>query len=208
MNSPSAKSAVTRGTGILESMLARRRAQKANSLIPLRLRSGKILDIGCGSYPYFLTHTMFKEKYAVDQLHAQWAFADIMFTNLSLAEQPSLPFPDKFFTVITLLAVAEHLHPDHLNAVLQDCSRKLCPGGMLILTTPAAWTDKILRALAAMRLVSPEEIHDHKFKYTSSLLGWHLGKAGFQIDKLQFGSFECGMNLWVTAERGPDGDTP
>ena len=58
----------TRGGGLLEPALARYRANMANKLIPEQLRSGRILDVGCGSYPYFLSHTAFAEKYAIDQL--------------------------------------------------------------------------------------------------------------------------------------------
>ena len=57
----------TRGSGLLEPFLARLRARKANRLIPAHLRSGRILDVGCGSFPYFLSHTEFAEKFALDQ---------------------------------------------------------------------------------------------------------------------------------------------
>jgi len=62
------QSSFTRGKGLLEPFLARMRAKTANGLIPDELRSGRILDIGCGSYPYFLSHTAFEEKHALDQL--------------------------------------------------------------------------------------------------------------------------------------------
>ena len=58
----------TRGKGLLEPTLAHLRTQRANRLIPTDLRAGRILDIGCGSFPYFLAHTSFEEKFAVDQL--------------------------------------------------------------------------------------------------------------------------------------------
>ena len=45
---------MTRGKGLLEPMLADLRAQRANKLIPSTSRTGRILDIGCGTYPYFL----------------------------------------------------------------------------------------------------------------------------------------------------------
>jgi hypothetical protein len=48
----------TRGRGLLEPWLAKMRAQRANRLIPAELRAGRILDIGCGSFPYFLSHTV------------------------------------------------------------------------------------------------------------------------------------------------------
>ena len=65
---PSTSTPLTRGKGLLEPTLARLRTQRANNLIPRDLRAGRILDIGCGSFPYFLAHTAFEEKFAVDQL--------------------------------------------------------------------------------------------------------------------------------------------
>ena len=58
---------VTRGHGLLEPVLARLRANQANRLINKSHRDGNILDIGCGSFPYFLSHTSFKSKFAIDQ---------------------------------------------------------------------------------------------------------------------------------------------
>ena len=62
----SRKNNVTRGTGLLEGFLSEQRAKLANKKIPSELRSGKILDIGCGSYPNFLISTNFNIKYGLD----------------------------------------------------------------------------------------------------------------------------------------------
>ena len=56
-----------RGRRLLEPVLVRLRARQANPLIPEPLRGGRVLDIGCNSFPYFLSHTSFKEKFAIDQ---------------------------------------------------------------------------------------------------------------------------------------------
>jgi hypothetical protein len=85
----------TRGKGLLEPLLARLRTQRANLLIPPELREGRILDIGCGSYPYFLAHTAFKEKFAVDQLPLARELAErnrIEFFELNLNAEPQLLF--------------------------------------------------------------------------------------------------------------------
>lgn len=57
----------TRGHGLLEPILSKLSARRANQLIPSQLRNGRILDIGCGSYPYFLSHTSFADKFSIDQ---------------------------------------------------------------------------------------------------------------------------------------------
>ncbi len=197
-------STYTRGKGALEPLLARLRMQRANGLIPARLRSGRILDIGCGSFPYFLAHTAFKEKFAVDQLHMAPETAasnQIEFFTLNLNDTPLLPFQGEYFDVVTLLAVVEHLSPDSMAVLFQECCRVLRREGMVILTTPAAWSDGLLKFMARVNLVSAEEIHEHAFAYTLPLLGWHFGQAGFEMRKVKFGYFELGLNMWATAQK-------
>ncbi len=194
----------TRGRGLLEPFLARLRTQRANALIPGELRSGRILDIGCGSFPYFLAHTAFKEKFAVDQLPMPRDMArrnQIEFFELNLNQEPRLPFEADYFDAVSLLAVVEHLNPDSMALLFQECRRVLKAGGMVILTTPAAWSDGLLHWMAHLNLVSAEEIHEHAFAYTMPLIGWHFGQAGFQMSKVKFGYFELMLNMWATATK-------
>jgi SAM-dependent methyltransferase len=120
---------------------------------------------------------------------------------LDLNQVPRLPFEDDFFDVITLLAVVEHLNPKMLVELFRESYRALKPGGRLVLTTPASWTDWILKTMAALNLVSKEEIHEHVFTYTLPLIGWYFGSAGFPMEKVKFGYFEFRMNLWATAQK-------
>src|SRR5690606_9428253 len=99
----------TRGHGLLEPLLARLRARRAEALIPQALRAGRVFDIGCGSGPYFLSPTYFAEKYEVDQLPQapeDSARSGIGWFQLDLNTAPQLPFEDGWFQVITMLAVA------------------------------------------------------------------------------------------------------
>jgi SAM-dependent methyltransferase len=176
----------------------------ANALIPSNLRTGRILDIGCGSFPYFLAHTAFREKYAVEQVLLPGQVVSnlkIEFYNLNLNEKPHLPFEADFFSIVTLLAVVEHLHPGSMALLLCDVHRVLHSGGQVILTTPAAWSDGLLRLMARVNLVSAAEIDEHVYAYTLPLIGWYFGQAGFAMDKIKFGTFELGMNLWAVAEK-------
>jgi len=191
----------TRGKGLLEPFLARQRAARANQLIPEALRAGRILDVGCGSYPYFLAHTAFKEKYAIDQLPPAAVDNQIHWQTLDLNTEPALPFEASFFDVVTLLAVAEHLKSASLSNLLKEIHRTLKPGGRVIITTPSAHADGLLHSMARLGLVSAEEIDEHTTAYTLPLLGWNFGRAGFEMDRVRFGSFELGLNLWATADR-------
>ena len=191
----------TRGYGLLEPLLAKQRARIADQLIPNELRQGRILDIGCGSYPYFLSHTYFKEKFAIDQVTKPQTVSKINWFSLNLNDEPHLPFEDQYFSAITMFAVVEHLSPLSLVSLFKDVYRTLKPNGKLIITTPAAWSDRLLRLFAQLQLVSKEEIDEHVFVYTLPLLGWYFGRAGFELGKLKFGYFEFHLNLWAAATR-------
>ncbi len=191
----------TRGGGILEPMLANMRASKANQLIPHHLRQGRILDIGCGSFPYFLSHTYFKEKFAIERARPDSIPEGIQWHEVDLNSTPRLPFNDGFFSVVTMLAVVEHLDPPSMAATFKEIYRVLQPGGVVVLTTPSSWADPVLKMMARVKLVSAEEIDEHAYAYTLPLLGWYFGQAGFAMDKVRFGYFEAMMNMWAVAER-------
>lgn len=191
----------TRGKGLLENLLARLRAKKADNLIPKHLRQGRILDIGCGTRPYFLSHTFFSEKIAIDQQEPTKSPTDILWHKIDLNIRPHLPFDDNFVDVVTMLAVVEHLNPDSLSKLFKDIYRILKPEGVVVITTPAPWSDRLLEWMALSRLVSEEEIREHAFVYTLPLLGWYFGRAGFPMEKIHFGYFELMFNMWAIAER-------
>jgi SAM-dependent methyltransferase len=175
----------TRGSGLLEPLLARLRANQANKLITPNLRDGRILDIGCGIISVLPFSYIFSGKFAIENQPTPYSFPDISWYKLNVNKDPYLPFNNGYFSVVTLLAVIEHLNPESLIFLFSEIYRTLHPGGRLILTTPAAWSDGLLRLMARFHLVSQEEINDHVFSYTLPLLGWYFGKANFSLEKLE-----------------------
>lgn len=190
----------TRGTGILEVFLAKQRASKANSFISKEQRKGKVLDIGCGSYPYFLVSTKFKEKYGLDP---SLKLSEISNKNLNLRAfditKNKLPFKDNYFNVVTMLAVFEHIEQDKLFEVLYEIKRVLKKDGIFIITTPASWADKLLHSMARFGLISSEEIHEHKHNHPKEKIEGILVQSGFEKRKIKSGFFEVYMNMWFTA---------
>jgi SAM-dependent methyltransferase len=191
---------VTRGSGLLEGFLARQRARRANSLIPESSRTGRILDVGCGSYPAFLLSTRFAERYGVDRV----AIADVRDASVKLvahdiAGASGLPFESTFFDVVTMLAVFEHIEANALHRLLQEIHRLLRPGGMFVMTTPARWTEELLKVMSSLRLVSHEEIGEHEAQYSHGEIVTALVGAGFDKSQIRHGTFELGMNLWAVA---------
>nr|MBI5455878.1 class I SAM-dependent methyltransferase [Candidatus Levybacteria bacterium] len=190
----------TRGNGLLEGFLAKKRANKANSLIPQNFRNGKILDIGCGSYPYFLITTKFNEKYGIDPSVKLSEITDNKF-NLQTINiiNTRLPFNNNYFETVTMLAVFEHIDNYKLINVLKEIKRVLKDGGLFIITTPAPWSDKLLHQMAKIGLISSEEIHEHKTHHSRLKIKSMLLDAGFKKEKIKSGYFEVYMNMWFTA---------
>lgn len=195
------KQDVTRGYGLLENFLARKRAKIANSLIPSASRDGRILDIGCGKVPYFLIHTDFAEKYGLDQSVADVGWSNINVNNFDFTKRKRLPFEDNFFKVVTSLAVIEHINPEHLSGLFREVFRVLRPGGRFILTTPCRWSAGILKIMAKMKLVSFEEISDHKAAYKKGQIIAYLKEACFLEKNINFGYFEFYLNSWAYADK-------
>jgi SAM-dependent methyltransferase len=198
----------TRGHGLLESFLARQRRKVANKLIPDSHRSGRILDVGCGSYPLFLLDTAFAEKFGIDKSvtpdrlkHRKGSETHPMLMNWDVEGSDTLPFEGDGFTVVTMLAVFEHIEPERLVSILTEVYRVLRSDGVFIMTTPAAWTDRLLRVMAQFGLVSRTEIEEHKDAYSCSKIACILQEANFEKSKLRFGYFEAFMNIWATATK-------
>lgn len=173
----------------------------AERLIPDHLRSGRILDVGCGSNPYFLAHTHFAHKFAIDQSPPTDPPPGISWHALDLNDSPQLPFDDEYFSVVSMLAVIEHLNPEALVALFRECRRAITSGGCVVLTTPAAWSSRLLTVMTRVGLVRREEIEEHAYAYTLPLIGWYFGAAGFAMTRLRFGYLEAGWNLWATASK-------
>lgn len=198
---------VTRGHGRIEHFLARRRAAIANRLIPQSARSGCILDVGCGSYPYFLSRTAFANKFGIDQViasddnDASPSLDGVQLQHFNIALQDRIPFEDTTFHVVTMLAVFEHIPKDRLVILLNEIERVLKPGGQYILTTPAGWADPILRLLTKIGMVSKVEIDEHQDCYNHKKIRAILDSTKFNGKPLSFGSFELGMNLWATIKK-------
>ena len=188
----------TRGFGLLEAWLARARADRADALIPEALRSGSIVDIGCGMPPLFLEKTRFARKIGIDLRGGEPA-GSVETIAFDVRSGP-LPLPDASANAVACLAMIEHVAPADAPFLLREARRILKPGGMLVLTTPTRAAAPLLRILAACHLVSAVEIADHRASYNRASVVSMLSDAGFGSGKIRSGTFEGGMNAWYTAE--------
>lgn len=193
---------VTRGFGFFETTLAKKRAILAESLIDPKKRFGKVLDIGCGSFPHFLVSTSFSEKYGVDGSVNESLFknSQIKLKKLDVETHP-LPFQENFFDVVVMLAVFEHIHPEFIDKVLKEIHRVLKENGQLIITTPSPQSVPVLWLLSRIGLISKVEIDDHKNSYAIGKIASFLSDAGFTKQNLTSGHFELGFNMWFVARK-------
>ena len=191
------KNKATRGTGYLENFLATKRKKVVDRAIEDSLRKGRILDIGCGSNPFFLNSINFQEKYGIDKNVNEENNDKIKIKKYSIDSSKSLPFNDNYFNVITLLAVIEHIDEKSAVFIFKEALRLLKSGGHLIMTTPSRSAKNILKIMSLLNLVSREEIDEHKQFYTKKILTEQLIYSGFNYEKININTFEFGLNLIV-----------
>ncbi len=201
----SSKPGVTRGAGLLERWLARERAKVADGLIPANARGGCIVDIGCGLVPYFLLHTVFCQKIGVDKIvrdvpAPMLSGQDLILISHDIERTEHLPLKSNLCDVVVLLAVIEHIESERVVPLLHETWRILKDRGTLILTTPASWTDRLLRIMAKLGLVSPVEIAEHKNVYNRKRLLEVMGQV-FDSSEIRAGYFEFFANMWVVARK-------
>ncbi len=190
----------TRGDGILEGYLAKLRANKAKNLL-VGINRNRILDIGCGYYPFFLHQINFKEKHGIDPSVNKKIVDDKKINLHKVDITKSSPFKDEYFNAVTMLAVFEHVDDSKLPDVLSDVNRILKKGGRFVVTTPAPWADRLLHTMARSHLISSEEIHEHKHHHSMNKIKKMIIGAGFKESNVKSGFFELGMNMWFVAKK-------
>jgi SAM-dependent methyltransferase len=107
-----------------------------------------------------------------------------------------LPFPDRSFSRVSLLAVFEHLHQK--EEVIREISRVLAPAGRVILTVPGSRIDGLLAILIRLGLadgMSLEEHHGFQAADTPAL----FEAAGFVLVTRQ--RFQLGLNNLFVFEK-------
>jgi SAM-dependent methyltransferase len=192
----------TRGTGTLESWLAKQRTTTATRLLGREVAVERVLDLGCGVRPAFLIAFPAREKLGIDRVSSpEWdALARAHGLGLivcDLASHGHLPVRTASMDVVTMLAVAEHLEREQAAHAFREAYRVLRVGGKLVLTAPSVWADMVLGPMAALNLVSREEISEHKTGYRPSELRAMLHEAGFAADAVAAGYFQVVFNCWA-----------
>lgn len=192
----------TRGTGLLESWLAKQRSQQAVTLLESLADRTSILDLGCGYGAGFLSQVNFLEKFGLDkdflpELNSQ----KMQLTKANVLSLTTLPFPDNFFNAVTATAFFEHLPEAKALELQTEVYRILKPNGRLVITVPRDLADKTLKFMAKINLVSAIEINEHVQLYTKPKLQQQLLQVGFLKKNIKIGYFEGGLNIYAQATK-------
>jgi 2-polyprenyl-3-methyl-5-hydroxy-6-metoxy-1,4-benzoquinol methylase len=185
----------------LEPILRRMRIGKVLPFIK-RYPDCVLLDIGCGVH-YTLLKTL--EPYISHGFGIDLKVADVMGPKIAVIRarlDEELPFGDRIFDVVTMLAVLEHL--DKPFEILREIERVLKPGGKLLVTVPSRIAQPMLELLSyKLKIIDETEIKDHKRYYNYSDLKALFSKTGLRID--HHGYFQMGMNNMLVATKiGPE----
>ncbi|MCS7119695.1 MAG: class I SAM-dependent methyltransferase [Candidatus Bathyarchaeota archaeon] len=122
---------------------------KIISYIDARLdRRERLCDLGCGCgfIPYFIGHCLcFKETYGVDINDERIFIASkrLMRVYKVDLETDKLPFPERFFDLVTSFGVLEHLR--FFDNALMESYRILDDEGLLLVSIPnlADWVNRL-----------------------------------------------------------------
>lgn len=170
------------------------RFKKVESFIP---SGSKVLDLGCGYDAYLLR--MLGDKVTsgigIDLIRSRKINLKISIFRHNLNKV--FPYPENKFNLVTATASLEHLiDPEQC---LSEVRRVLCPSGLLIITTPSKLARPLLNFLASIKLISRQEIADHKQYYNKKSLYKALKNTGFR--EISTTTFQCGLNLFAIAKK-------
>ncbi len=156
-----------------------------------------VADTGCGFNYRFLrsVETMIQKGYAVDMsLDTKYTSNTLELVISNLNE--SIGLDNESVDIVSSMAILEHL--DNPEQYLREVYRILRPGGVLVMTIPSVWAKPVLEFMAyTLKIISEEEIRDHKTYYEKKSLFEILEKTGFKKENIKHSYFQFGMNNFV-----------
>ena len=149
---------------ILDKIIAHLRLGKVMQFVE---KEDTVLDFGCGVQGFFLNQIKSKIKNGIGidgDLGQNLTFDNIELQKFMFADK--MPFEDKSFNKIFLLAVLEHIEPENVPSLINELKRILKDNGKIVLTIPTPKGQPIMEFLAfKLKIISEPEIRDHKKYY-------------------------------------------
>ena len=160
-----------------------------------KLKQGRILDVGCA---YGILLKFFDdidwETYGVDiseyaiSIAKKYTRARLYVHNI---EEGLYMFQDKFFDIITMFDVIEHLrNPGH---VLEELHRVLKTGGLLFIITPNA--NGMFRLIMGKKWPALKD-KTHRIFFTPFTLKFTVERAGFKVLEVRTPQFYPFTNIF------------
>lgn len=163
---------VMRGGNPIRRLWHQSKFERVLDSLPSGQRS--LLDIGCfaGTFLSMVPESKFSRQLGIDILPAQVEWAQkhhgTSFREFRhVSDIAAVDQIDETFDCVTLIEVIEHLTAAQVHSLLERISRKVRPGGRLIITTPnyaSAWP-LIEGMLNRLSEVKYEEQHLTRFTY-------------------------------------------
>ncbi len=96
--------------------------------------NSKVLDIGCGNGKNMIYGQTRHEMIGLEQSEALCNICTERGLNVIQGDALKLPFPDKSFDAIIMIAVIHHINPKEHITVLNEITRVLKPNGTCLIT--------------------------------------------------------------------------
>lgn len=159
----------------------------------------RVLDIGCADGALFRQlRDRVREGVGIDTelrervVHERYELLPGTF--------PEVLTGNRVFDAITLLAVLEHVPPEHQASLALACAQRLVPGGHLIVTVPGPLVDSILDVLLFLRLIHGMALEQH-YGFEPAQTPGIFEPHGFEL--VRASRFELGLNHLFVFRRRP-----
>ena len=187
----------TKNFNALDNFIARYRLNKIVNFIS---DHDVVLDFGCGHQGYLLNYIQGKIKkgFGLDPETGNKQEKNLVFKKYIFNSTSKLPFKNKEIDKIVMLAVLEHIEINEVVYLFKEFKRILKKDGLIVLTTPTPLSKPILEFMSLIRIISREEIMDHKKYYWKKDIQIIADKTGLKLVSYSF--FQLGLNSIATLE--------